>query len=969
MRSTKVKKRKRSLSRRRTSEEKMRPARLAALLRESELRFRGLIELSSEWYWEQDEEFRFTFFSGLLLEKTDYDVNSLLGMRRWEIPGLRLTEADWAAHRAQLERHEPFYDFEMPREASDGSCRWVAVSGTPIFDGAGHFKGYRGIGKDITANKYAEQALRESEARFRGLTEISSDWYWEQDEHFRFVHSHGKALNDAAMRGSHDIGKARWELDYIGVTEQQWAEHKALLAAHKTFHDLLLKRIDTNGVLRYLNISGFPIFHEDGKFKGYRGVGRDVTEQRQREEALLRFRAAVDSTADGIHIIDTDTLRVLDVNQSVCHFLGYTREEFLRLQIHEFAPHFDPVTMLPLYQRLFTGEDIEQRAEVFHRRKDGTDVPVEIHRRGVVIDGRRMVVNVVHDITKRKLAESVLRESEERFRSLTELSSDWYWQQDEHFRFVQVSGSVLQKTGLSEEQYVGKTLWDPYFGVVLSEQAWDAHRAILQAHEPFRDFSYQRVTPDGRSTYYTVSGQPYYDESGAFKGYRGVARDITEHMLAQQRIHYLATHDNLTGLPNRTMFTEMLNLAIGTAQRLQHGLALFFIDLDRFKNINDTFGHEAGDALLTEMSQRLQDTVRTSDLVARLGGDEFVILVQYAGEQNQITAVARKLLASLIKPFVLHDQECRVTASIGICLYPSDARDEQSLMKNADIAMYRAKDEGRNNFQFYSEQFNIHSLERLVLETSLRRAFERNEFLLHYQAKVNLRTGRIVGAEALLRWQHPEFSMISPTQFIPVAEEIGLIGSIGKWVLRTACAQNVAWQRDGMAPLRIAVNLSPRQFCDNDLLKDIAHTLRETGMSAELLELELTEGMVMQSPERAALLLGEIKRLGVRLSIDDFGVGYSSLAQIKRFPIDTIKIDRSFIRDIPHDAEDSAITETIIAMGKTLSLTVVAEGVEVIEQLNFLRERGCDQMQGYYFNEPIDAEQFAALVRRHTHRK
>jgi EAL domain-containing protein (putative c-di-GMP-specific phosphodiesterase class I) len=312
----------------------------------------------------------------------------------------------------------------------------------------------------------------------------------------------------------------------------------------------------------------------------------------------------------------------------------------------------------------------------------------------------------------------------------------------------------------------------------------------------------------------------------------------------------------------------------------------------------------------------------------------------------------------------MNQQEVRTTASIGICMYPADAGDEQALMKNADIAMYRAKEDGKNNYKFYSEEMNIHSFEKLALETSLRRGLERNEFLLHYQAKLDLHTGIITGVEALVRWQHPDLGMVPPAQFIPLAEETGLIVPIGKWVLNTACEQVLAWQRQGLPPMRMAVNLSARQFADDNLVEDIEAALRKTGIAPELLELELTESMVIQNTERAGRVLADIKRLGVRLAIDDFGVGYSSLSHLKRFPIDTLKVDRSFIRDIPQDSEDKAITEAIIAMGKSLSLTVVAEGVETLAQQEFLREHACDEMQGFYFSKPIAPDQFAELLRQ-----
>jgi diguanylate cyclase (GGDEF)-like protein len=414
------------------------------------------------------------------------------------------------------------------------------------------------------------------------------------------------------------------------------------------------------------------------------------------------------------------------------------------------------------------------------------------------------------------------------------------------------------------------------------------------------------------------------------------------------------------------MFGELLSLTIASARRYDKKFAILFIDLDRFKFVNDTLGHGTGDELLKEMSARLKECLRESDVAARLGGDEFVILIQEVGEESNIASVARKILSSAMKPLHISGQECRVTASIGISLFPADGQDAQTLMKNADIAMYLAKEEGKNNFQFYSQEIKSRSHERMLLEKNLRRALELNEFSLHYQAKTDLKTGVIIGTEALLRWQNPELGSVSPAQFIPVAEEIGLIIPIGRWVLQQACAQNVAWQRQGLPKLCMAVNLSPRQFNDPELIAAIVNTLRDTDMEPHLLELEITESMVMHNTDRAIRILQEIKEMGVRLAIDDFGTGYSSLAQLKRFPIDTLKVDRSFIRDIPNDAEDSAITEAIIAMGKTLGLTVVAEGVETEEQQNFLRRHACDQMQGYYFSKPIDAERFAELLKKNT---
>jgi diguanylate cyclase (GGDEF)-like protein len=393
---------------------------------------------------------------------------------------------------------------------------------------------------------------------------------------------------------------------------------------------------------------------------------------------------------------------------------------------------------------------------------------------------------------------------------------------------------------------------------------------------------------------------------------------------------------------------------------------VLFIDLDRFKFVNDTLGHQAGDALLKEMSARLKAELRASDVVARLSGDEFVVLLREVDGLDQVGAVARKILSAAMKPIESVGRECRVTASIGIAMYPLDAQDEQSLMKSADMAMYLAKEEGKNNYQFYSADMRSQSIEKLALETELRGALGRNELFLHYQAKLDLKTETITGVEALLRWNNPELGSVTPAQMIPIAEETGLIVPIGKWVLKTACEQNVSWQQQGLPALCMAVNLSPRQFADPDLITDIAAVLQETGMAPELLELEITESMVMHNTDRAVTLLKAIKELGVRLAIDDFGTGYSSLAQLKRFPIDTLKVDRSFIREIPNDTEDKAITEAIIALGRTLGLTVVAEGVETEAQQTFLREQACDEIQGYYFSRPVAPDQFATFLEGHS---
>jgi diguanylate cyclase (GGDEF)-like protein len=432
---------------------------------------------------------------------------------------------------------------------------------------------------------------------------------------------------------------------------------------------------------------------------------------------------------------------------------------------------------------------------------------------------------------------------------------------------------------------------------------------------------------------------------------------------ADERIEYLASHDSLTHLPNREMFNGLLRQTIDAAGRYGRKFAVLFIDLDRFKVINDSLGHEAGDMLLVEIADRLRKALRSSDIVARLGGDEFVVVLEEATERLDVERIASHLLVTLSQPLELSGHECHTTASIGIAMYPQDGVDAQMLTKNADMAMYLAKEDGKNGYRFFTKEIRNQSIERLTLESALRRALERDQFSLHYQPKIDMGSGQITGVEALLRWNHPELGLVSPLQFIPLAEETGLIVPIGRWVLKQACAQNMAWQRRGLRPVSMAVNLSPRQFADDRLLHDIDDALVASGMSPVLLQLEVTESMVMRNVARAIKVLNAIQSRGIRLAIDDFGTGYSSMSLMKQFPIDTIKIDRSFVRDLPNDSEDQAIAQAIISMGKALGMTVVAEGVETADQQAFLRNHACDEMQGYLFSKPLAPSQMARLLR------
>lgn len=438
-----------------------------------------------------------------------------------------------------------------------------------------------------------------------------------------------------------------------------------------------------------------------------------------------------------------------------------------------------------------------------------------------------------------------------------------------------------------------------------------------------------------------------------------------ERKKVERGLGYIERHDGLTGLVNRPLFMERLNRAVVRANRDKIQVAIMFIDLDRFKHINDTLGHNAGDTLLQEVATRLERCTREQDTVARFGGDEFTILLEGVNHANDAVIVANKIIRSISYPIRIHDQELYVTPSIGITMYPDDADSVEQLMKHADSAMYRAKEEGRNGFQFYTDGMNRESEERMELESRLRQAMHKREFQLFYQPKINIRNGEMIGAEALIRWNQPDLGMVSPAKFIPLAEENGLINSIGEWVIREACSQMQEWNLTGMDPIRVAVNLSPRQLYQQDLADMILDTALEYSIVPRNIELEITESLLMDDTEASITTLKKLKEWGMHVSIDDFGTGYCSLAYLKRFPIETLKIDRSFVMDITTDPDDAAICSAIIALGHKLRLNVTAEGIETSEQLEFLKQQGCDEAQGFYFSKPLPAAEFTDFIVRH----
>jgi diguanylate cyclase (GGDEF)-like protein/PAS domain S-box-containing protein len=572
-------------------------------------------------------------------------------------------------------------------------------------------------------------------------------------------------------------------------------------------------------------------------------------------------------------------------------------------------------------------------------------------------ESKRYYENFLEEIVRQRTTE--LNKTNQTLSTLIQAAPLAIFALDPEARLTMWNPTAARLFGWQELEVLGSVLPLVPRDEVAPPPAWLA--AALR-HEPVSGEEAHVRRKDGTDIDVSVWTAALADASGAVTGTMVVMADITERKQAEARIDFLAYHDTLTHLPNRVLFEDRLGQALGLAQRHGQMLAVLFVALDRFKKFTDTLGHAAGDELLRAVAERLRAPLSASDTVARFEAEEFSLLLSSISGTEDAAAAARSIQQVLRPPFHGAGQELYVTASIGVGLYPYDGADAQSLLKNAGAALYRAKQQGGNQYQFYTADMNERALKRLAMENNLRRALDNEEFVVHYQSQVNGDTGQIVGVEALVRWQHPVLGLVPPVEFIPLAEETGLIEPIGAWVLRTALAQTIRWQRRGLLLARVAVNLSARQFQQPDLAGMVAELLAETGLRPECLELELTESSIMHDPANAIATLRELKAMGVRVAVDDFGAGYSSLAYLKHLPIDVLKIDRSFINEMTTDANDAAIVMAIITLAHSLKLKVIAEGVETEEHARFLRLLRCDEMQGYLFSKPLPAADFERLL-------
>lgn len=988
-------------------------------LAQAEAMYRNLTRLSSDWIWQTDAEHRFVDTGAHLQVHRREAMHPAvpLGKRRWESTTVDQLTVDWDAHRTQLMARLPLRNFEYRWRADAGQWCWVSVSGDPVYSASGRFTGYRGVARDITARKRAEEQAARMSAMYAALAEVG-DVMRQADDRLQ-----AKRLTCEALRRMigfvhiviREYDPAKRELTPVAMAGEQLFRSKqvpiprsrsaqlrgppslrafvgARTVVTHTFQDdpstrKYWSRAKEVGIASSLSVPLRSAGQVIGELSVYSdeccwfseplvelvertvatlGYGLDALAQReelaraltQLRQSEARYRQLVLTSSDISWEADEEN-RITYLSSELPGIagdafnalLGNTPAQLgMTISGGDGAAQFAPAGK-PFRNALVSLETPRGRTWL---SVSGDPIRDDEKRfrgyRGTALD-----------VTDRKRAEDQLRQSEERYKRLNAIASDWYWERDGNLLLSYLSPSFCEITGLKTEGIIGTGILDT------PPVAWDpeGRSAYLRAfaeRTPFRDYEYARLDADGTLRWRSTSGDPIFGANGEFLGYRGVCKDITERKLHEAELLRQAQYDPLTDLPNRALMRDRLTQAIERARDSGQQVAVLLLDLDQFKHVNDSIGHEAGDALLRAIGNRIAPCVRAGDTVARLGGDEFVAIVENVGHDDDVAMVATSILEAVAVPWEYQGAELLQSTSIGISLYPRDGEEPRDLLRNADAAMYAAKLKGRNTLHFYTSELNDRARRFVELRAGLSRAIEREEFLLHYQPIIDLRTGRLAGAEALLRWQARDGRLISPADFIPVAEESGQILAIGKWVLRAACRQACEWRDAGLAVVPLSVNLSPRQFHQGELFALVEQTLRETRLDPQLLKLEITESVMLERPDDVAATLRHLAVLGVHASIDDFGTGYSSLSYLRRLPVADVKVDRAFVRELTSSSEDAMVVDAVIGLAHALGLEVTAEGVETEAQLRLLVEQDCDRIQGYFVSRPVPADEFERFL-------
>ena len=922
------------------------------------------------------------------------DVNpawlALTGYSRDEAVGTTAVKLGlWGSPKTRLELLAPMLagaatlKVETTLHAKGGGVRAVCIDGTRlVLDGEPHMLAYL---RDITGRRDSAQVLQEKLDFIQQLTQRVPVMLFQfrlradRTAHFPYATQAAQDVFGAtpqelmedgtrAFAAVHpDDGKGMWDSIKVSARELTPWRHE-------------FRVVHVKDTVQWIFGDALPQRQADGAVL-WHGAFTDITERKREHDELLQtrelmaqkaqaLRIALDNMSQGIVTLDADSNITL-FNRNFLEFLDFplslvqggkvTGQDLARFQMErgDFGADNERVEA---HARGYIAAGVVRDTPDRYMRKSHSGRTLEIKTLELPEGG---VVRTYADVTHFVEAQAALHESEMRFRSLTALSSDWYWEQDENFRFVRVDGRAFDSNEVSRAAYIGRTRWEAG-DHGLTQAQWAEHQSVLQAHQTFRNFEMQRTGTTGIVSWTSISGLPIFDAQEVFRGYRGIGRDITEYKRNEDESRRLAFYDALTGLPNRRLLLDRLSQALVTTARNLRQAALLFIDLDNFKDLNDTMGHDLGDRLLEKVANRLVTCVRQGDTVARFGGDEFVVMLEELNPDlgsaiTQVQTVGEKILAAFNQPFDLSGKEHYSTSSIGIAVFSGQQQSMDEVLKRADLAMYQAKAAGRNTLRFFDPALQAAVAERVALEADLRYGLEHGQLLLFYQPIVDEK-GSVTGVEALSRWAHPQRGMVAPANFIPMAEQTGLILPLGRWVLQTACNQLVEWSGDPTTQeVSIAVNVSAREFRQPEFATQVIETLRKTGANPKRLQLELTESLLLSDVQDAVRKMEQLKALGVRFSLDDFGTGYSSLSYLKRLPLDQLKIDQSFVRDLLTDPNDAAIARTVVALAQSLGLSVVAEGVETEGQRDFLLANGCKAFQGYLFGQPVPVHELDLL--------
>lgn len=757
-----------------------------------------------------------------------------------------------------------------------------------------------------------------------------------------------------------DVMRFNAERGEYGPVDVEEAVRRRVEAAHR-FEPHTFERVRPNG--HTIEVEGTPL-----PGGGFITIYTDITNRRSMEVAAGRFGRILDQSANEIYIFEAEMLTFRHVNQGARVNLDYYMDDLAAMTPIDLMPDFDRDTFTSLVEPLRNGELNQLLFNTVHQRKDGSTYPVEVTLQYFSAERPPVFVSVVQDITEKRKAEEARRLADQRFALHVQQTPLAVIEWDMDFRVSEWNLAATRTFGYTRDEAIGRHAADLIVPQVARQYMDGVWGRLLERKVGDRNTA-ENITKSGDLIVCEWYNNPLIDATGQVIGVASIIHDITERQQAEETIWRQANFDPLTGLPNRMVFADRMEMAKLQADRDERLVALHFLDLDYFKDVNDTEGHAAGDTLLKEVAHRLRATVRKTDTVSRLGGDEFAIIQTSIKHVDAAEELARKILKSLTEPFDVGTKKVFIGGSVGVTVYPLDDRDPDELLRNADIAMYAAKGKGRNTYVFYSADMSDAIKSRQKLEQDLHKALASGQLYLDYQPKMTSADSTISGVEALLRWQHPTRGLIPPDEFIPLAEKAGLIEPLGTWVLREACRQNKEWQDRGLPPLTVAVNLSALQFRQGNLAETIENALAEFGLEACYLELEITETTAMHDAVRTADILDRLSALGVKISLDDFGTGYSSLAYLKRFPLSRIKIDKSFVADVIANADDAAIVDAVVNLGRSMNMTVTAEGVETGEQAEYLAQCGCDEFQGFHFSRPVTPEAVERLLSNAVEKK